>query len=94
MTTDLPPELYAFVSLLNAQPAPVREAFRYCLALAMVEAGKARLVGHEPGEVGAVCTFETAAGEQFSLAKPAMSKEVEADVREMLRAILDEEGGL
>ena len=41
-----------------------------------------------------VCTFETVAGEQFSLARPAMSKEVEADVREMLREILDEEGGL
>ena len=51
-------------------------------------------VGQELGEAGAVCTFETVAGEQFSLARPAMSKEVEADVREMLRAILDEEGGL
>ena len=94
MTTDLPPELYAFVSLLNAQPAPVREAFRYCLALAMVEAGKARLVGHEPGEVGAVCTFETATGEQLSLARPAMTAEMEAEVSEMLREILGEEGGV
>ncbi len=42
------------------------EAFRYCLALAMVEAGKARLVGQEPGEAGAVCTFETVVGERFS----------------------------
>jgi hypothetical protein len=31
--SDLPPELAAFASLLDAQPAPVREAFRYCLAL-------------------------------------------------------------
>ena len=50
----------------------------------MVEAGKARLVEQEPGEAGAVCTFETAAGERFSLANPAMSKEVEAEVREIL----------
>ena len=71
--TDLPLELTAFAFLLDAQPAPVREAFRYCLALAMVEAGKARLIWLAPGEVGAVCAFETAAGEQFSLAKPAMS---------------------
>ncbi len=63
------------------------EAFRYCLALAMVEASKARLVGQEPGEVGAVCTFETVAGERFSLAKPAMSEEVK-EVKEMLREIL------
>jgi hypothetical protein len=50
LTTDLPPELSFLASLVDAQPAPVREAFRYCLALAMVEAGKARLVGQEPGK--------------------------------------------
>jgi hypothetical protein len=41
-----------FASLLDAQPAPVRAAFRYCLALAMVVAGKARLVETVPGENG------------------------------------------
>jgi hypothetical protein len=41
-----------------------------------------------------VCTFETAAGERFSLARPAMSEEVEEGVKEMLREILEEEGGL
>jgi hypothetical protein len=35
----------------------------------MVEAGKARLVGQEPSEAGAVCTFETITGERFSVAK-------------------------
>ncbi len=64
--------------------------FHYCLAMAMVEAGKARLVGQEPGETGAVCTFETATGEQISLARPAMTEEMEAEVREMLREILEE----
>jgi hypothetical protein len=92
--TDLPPELSALASLVDAQPAPVREVFRYCLALLMIEAGKARLVAVEPGEAGAVCTFETVAGERFGLARPAISKEVEAGVREMLREILEEEGGL
>jgi hypothetical protein len=70
--TDLPPEFSAFASLIDAQPAPVREAFRYCLALAMVEAGKACLVAAEPGEAGAVCTFETVAGERFSLPAPVV----------------------
>jgi hypothetical protein len=92
--TDLPPELSALSSLIDAQPAPVREAFRYCLALVMVEAGKAYLVAVEPGEAGAVCTFETITGEQFSLGRPAISKGVEAAVREMLREIFDEEGRL
>ena len=72
--TDLPPELAAFASLLDAQPAPVREMFYYCLALAMVEAGKARLVETVPGENGPVCEFESSAGERLSLAKPTMTK--------------------
>ena len=91
---NLPPDFSAIACLLDAQPAPVREMFHYCLAMAMVEAGKARLVGQEPGEAGAVCTFETATGEQLSLARPAMTEEMEAEVREMLREILGEEGGL
>jgi hypothetical protein len=37
--TNLPPELAAFASLADAQPEPVRAAFQYCLALAMVESG-------------------------------------------------------
>jgi hypothetical protein len=91
--SNLPPDFSAIASLLDAQPEPVRAMFHYCLALAMVEAGKARLVGQEPGEAGAVCTFETATGEQLSLARPAMTAEMEAEVREMLRETLGE-GGL
>jgi hypothetical protein len=85
--------LTTLASLIDAQPAPVREAFRYCLALAMVEAGKACLVAVEPGEAGAVCTFELSAGERFTLARPAMTARQEAAVKEMLREILEEEGG-
>jgi hypothetical protein len=39
-------------------------------------------------------THPTRRGKRFSLARPAMSEEVEADVKEMSREILDEEGGL
>ena len=67
---NLPPDFSAIASLLDAQPEPVRAMYHYCLALAMVEAGKARLLGQEPGEAGAVCTFETATGEQISLPAP------------------------
>jgi hypothetical protein len=88
---------------LGRQPVPARygpgvqgcrEAFRYCLALTMVEAGKACLVAVEPGENGAVCVFESSAGEQFSLARPAITAEQEAAVKEMLREILRDEGWL
>jgi hypothetical protein len=89
--TDLPSELAAFASLLDAQPAPVREMFYYCLALAMVVAGKAHVVETVPGENGPVFTFESSAGERFSLARPAMTAEQEATVKEMLREILGEE---
>ncbi len=88
----VPQDFSAVASLLDAQPEPVRAMFHYCLAMAMVEAGRARLIGQEPGETGAVCTFETATGEQISLARPAMTEEMEAEVREMLREILDEGG--
>jgi hypothetical protein len=37
-------------------------------------------------------TFEVAAGERFSLARPAMTEEMEAEMKEMLREILEEEG--
>jgi hypothetical protein len=57
----------------------------------MVEAGKARLVETVPGENGPVCVFETVASERFSLAKPPMTEEQEAKVKEMLREILEEE---
>jgi hypothetical protein len=40
---DLPPEFSALAALVDAQPAPVREAFRCCLALAMVGASAAKL---------------------------------------------------
>jgi hypothetical protein len=82
------------------QPGPARELFHYCIALLMVEAGKARLVETTPGEAGQVCVFprrgpmgETVAGEQFGLARPALSQEAEAEVREIVREILGEEGG-
>jgi hypothetical protein len=87
LTTDLPPELAAFSSLLDAQPAPVRAMFNYCLA--MVVAGKARLVETVPGENGPVCTFETAAGERLSLTRPLTSEE--AKVRERFGEILGED---
>jgi hypothetical protein len=35
---------------------------------------------------------EYIAGEQFSLARPALSEDAEAEVREIVREILEEEG--
>ena len=92
--TDLPPELAAFASLLDAQPEPARAAFAYCLALAMVLDGKARLVETRPGDASPVCVFETVAGDTFSVAKPRLTKEQEAGLIDTIRDILEEEGWL
>ena len=43
-TSNLPPELQAFASLLDAQPPDVQEAFQFLPATAMHEAGKFELV--------------------------------------------------
>ena len=92
MTDNLPPKLTAFAQLLDAQPEPARQAFHYCLALLMVEAGKATLVETRPGDAGRICVFESSAGERFSLVRPEMSEEREAQILERLREILGEEG--
>ena len=87
--STLPPELAAFSYLLDAQPAPVRDAFHYCLCLLMVEAGKMRL-----GESGEICVLETVAWHKFSVVKPALSRDQEAALIDVLREILKDEGEL
>ena len=90
----LPPDLAAFASLLDAQPEPARAAFAYCLAVPMVQAGKARLVETRPGDAPPICVFKTVAGDTFSIAKPRMTKEQEAALIDTIRDILEEEGGM
>jgi hypothetical protein len=90
--TELPPELVGFATFLDAQQQSVREIFQYCLCLMMVETGKMRLVETVPGETAAICVFESSAGETFSVTRPPMSQEEEAEVIVVLREILDDEG--
>jgi hypothetical protein len=87
----LPPELAAFSDLLDAQPAPVRDAFQYCLCVLMTQAGVMRLVEKVPGENGVVCVFATTVGDHFSVTRPAMSREQEAALIDALREILEDE---
>lgn len=92
--TNLPPSLQAFAALLDAQPGPTQMAFQYCLALLMVEAGKAELVRTEPDDDLPRCTFRTVAGDVFAIPKPPLSEADEVALKQVLRQILDEEGGL
>ena len=89
-TNDLPPELRAFASLLDAQPPEVQEAFQFLLATAMHEAGKFEVLGVAEVDGRWHYTF-SGAGEVFSVVRPEMSKEMERQVREMVREILVEE---
>jgi hypothetical protein len=59
----------------------------------MVEAGKMRLVEKVPGENGEICLFETVARVKFSVTTPALSRDQEAALIDVLREIL-EEGGM
>jgi len=88
---DLPPELQAFASLLDAQPPDVQRAFQFLLATAMHEAGKFELLNVAAVDGRWHYTF-SGAGEMFSVVRPEMDKQTERWVREEVRQILREEG--
>ena len=88
----LPPQATQLASLFDVQPGPIQALVQYCLALVMVEAGKAKLVSTIPGDTGLLCTFKTATGEYISLAKPLLGDEQEREVKTWLRQILEEKG--
>ncbi len=50
------------------------------------------LVKTVSGETSDICAFESIAGETFSVVRPAMSPEQEAEMMVLLREILDDEG--
>ena len=85
----LPPELAAFS--IPARPAPVRDAFHYCLCVLMVETGKMRPVEKVPGEAGKICVFATTRGDHFRVVRPALSRDQEAALIDVLREILKDE---
>ena len=89
--TALPPELAAFSDLLDAQPAPVRDVFTYCLCLLMVESGKMRLVGKVRSENEVACVFATARGDHFGVVEPKISEATKVALIDVLREILREE---
>jgi len=92
MGEDLPPEMQAFARLIDAQPLAVQEAFQFCLAIAMQEAGKFELIGVTQVGDRIHYAFRSIAGDVFTVVRPKISKEVERNLREELREILQEEG--
>jgi len=92
MGEDLPPEMQAFARLIDAQPLAVQEAFQFCLAIAMQEAGKLELIGVTRVGDRIHYAFRSIAGDVFSIVRPEITKEVERGLRGELRQILREEG--
>lgn len=92
MNPGLPPELVAFAQLLDAQPIPIQVIFQYCLAMVMVETGKAQITQTVPSDNGVIYTFQTINEDVFSLTKPALSEEIELAMMKRIREILRDEG--
>ncbi len=70
-TSDLPPELQAFASLLDAQPPDVQGAFQFLLATAMHEAGRFELLNVTEVDGRWHYAFG-GAGEVFSVVRPGV----------------------
>ena len=79
-TADLPPNLHAFASQLDAEHPEVQEAFRFLLATAMHEAVKFELLSAVEVDGSWHYTF-SGAGEVFGVVRPEMDKETERRVR-------------
>jgi hypothetical protein len=88
---DLPPEIQQVADLLSEQPRDVRELFRYALVLAMIDDEKARIDGTRVEEEGDWLTIETIAGDVFEIIRPPISEELEAQLMEQVRAIVEED---
>jgi hypothetical protein len=87
----IPPELAQLTSPFEAQPALMQLLVQYCLALVLVETGKAKFISTIPSDNGPICMFETARGERLSLTRPPVSDQQEQEVKQWLRRILEED---
>ena len=72
-TSDFPPKLQPFASLLDAQPPEVQEAFQFLLASAMHEAGKFELVSVAEVDGKWHYTFRSTTGDTFCVVRPERS---------------------
>ncbi len=69
----------------------MRDLFRYCLILALIDDEKARVIGTWVEDGQEWLTIETVAGDVFEILQPPISEEVEAQLIRHVRAIIAEE---
>ena len=84
MEDELAPELERVIALVDEQPPEVRQAFQFCIAVAMEEEGAARLVNTAQVDGRTWYSYETVAGEVFSVVRPEIGAEAEREVREWM----------
>jgi hypothetical protein len=90
---DLPPELDAFASYLDAQLPNVRELFQYALAMLMVESSKAKIVEtHTTDDGRQRMLIWTAANDSLSIAKPLVDDALLEQMMEIVRGVVAEDG--
>ena len=77
MGEELTPELEHVAALVDEKPPEVRQAFQFCLAVAMEEEGAARLVNTTQVDGRTWYSYETVAGEVFSVVRPEIGVEEE-----------------
>jgi hypothetical protein len=87
----LPPEFERIAELVDQQPPAVREVFHFMLAVAMEESGKAKLLNTAQVDGRTWYSYESAAGDVFSVVRPEIGAELEREMREVLEGILEEE---
>jgi hypothetical protein len=87
---ELPPELQRVADLLSEQPPQVRDQFRYLLVMSMVDEHKAKIVGARVMRGRHYLRIETNSGEVFQIVRPPISLATELQMREEVKAIIEE----
>ena len=91
MGNELPPEFERLAILVEQQPPRVREAFQFCLAVALEESGKAKLLNTSQVEGRTHYSYKTIAGDVFTVVRPDIDAGMEKAVRAELAGILEED---
>lgn len=91
MDDALPPEFDALMDELASQPEPVRELWRYAMALVLIDNENARVVGSMQNGDGKFLCLRLLDGREFWVKQPALSEDVEQMMLHTLRQIADED---
>ena len=90
MDNELPPEFKRLAALIDQQPPRVREAFQFCLAVALEESGKAKSINIAQVEGRTHYSYRGVVGDVFVAVRPDIDAEVEKAIRQELVGILEE----